>query len=99
MQFILTLLSVHANFPKMALKLIGAMVIISAYLLLGATSTAAQATDVSVFFNNKAGFDAAIAGKQSVMINFDNIATGTDITGQTISGVNFTSSPAPLLVV
>ena len=57
----------------------------------------------TAFINNLAGFNAA-AGLPPVTIDFDNIASGTDISGQTIAGIKFDlgnqpAPSAPLVVV
>jgi hypothetical protein len=55
---------------------------------------------VTTFAMDLAGFNAA-AGNPPVVVDFDSIAPGTDIGGQTIAGVSFSPSPtgAPLIVV
>jgi hypothetical protein len=53
---------------------------------------------VTVYSQNLAGFNTA-AGNPPITINFDSIASGTDISGQTISGVTFIQQGAPLIVV
>jgi len=45
-----------------------------------------------------AGFNAA-AGNPPISIDFDGISPGTDIGGATISGVTFTQTGSPLIVV
>jgi len=50
---------------------------------------------VSAFFNDVSGFDAA-AGSPPIVIDFDDIAPGTDITGTSVAGVQFdVPGPAP----
>jgi hypothetical protein len=66
-------------------------------------SIALPAKNVGLFVNDLAGFNAA-AGTPPVVVDFDNVAAGTDITGTTLSGINFDlgNSPqpfAPLIVV
>jgi hypothetical protein len=53
---------------------------------------------VTGFPKNLAGFNAA-AGDPPVAIDFDEIVSGTDITGTTISGVTFVGPGAALIVV
>ena len=59
--------------------------------------------NVGLFVNDLAGFNAA-SGTPPVVVDFDNVAAGTDITGTTLSGVTFNlgnspSPSAPLIVV
>jgi len=64
-------------------------------------SVPAQAT-TTVYDNNTnggfSGFESA-TGNLAVGISFDNIPTGTDISGTTINGIKFDSNTAPLIVV
>jgi hypothetical protein len=53
---------------------------------------------VTVYSQNLTEFNSA-AGTPPITINFDTIASGTDITGSTISGVTFLAYGAPLVVV
>jgi hypothetical protein len=53
---------------------------------------------VTTFSNDLAGFNAA-AGNPDIQIDFDAIAPGTDITGQSIAGVTFVGPGSPLIVV
>jgi hypothetical protein len=55
---------------------------------------------VTVYSQNLTGFNTA-AGSPPITIDFDTIASGTNITGNTISGVTFLApvSSAPLIVV
>lgn len=59
------------------------------------------AKSVGTFVNNLAGFNNA-AGTPPVVVDFDSIAAGTDITGSTLSGLKFDlgnqSPSAPLIV-
>lgn len=59
------------------------------------------AKSVATFVNNLAGFNNA-AGTPPVVVDFDSITAGTDITGSTLSGVKFElgnqSPSAPLIV-
>src|SRR6185295_12610553 len=69
-------------------------------LLLALLAPAAASAAVTVFPMDLAGFDAA-AGNPPVVVDFDAIAPGTDIGGQTIGGVTLSPSAtgAPLIVV
>lgn len=60
--------------------------------------TAPAHAQVTVFAQNLAGFNAA-AGNPPVSLNFDSIAPGTNITGQTINGITLLGPGAPLIVV
>ncbi len=53
---------------------------------------------VNTFEKNLAGFNAA-AGNPPISINFDSIASNTDISSSTISGVTLNQFNAPLIVV
>jgi hypothetical protein len=53
---------------------------------------------VSVYSKDLAGFNTA-AGTPPIAINFDNIATGTNINNTAIAGVTFQGPGAPLIVV
>ena len=56
---------------------------------------------MQAFYGNRAGFDAA-AGSPPVIIDFDDIAPGTDVSNAMLSGVTLrksSSSSAPLIVV
>ena len=53
---------------------------------------------VTVFPMDLVGFESA-AGGSRVVVDFDDIAPGTDITGSTINGLTFQGPGAPLLVV
>ncbi len=52
---------------------------------------------VLVFSMDQAGFNGATGSLSS--INFDSITAGTDITGQTIQGIEFQGPGSPLIVV
>ncbi len=54
--------------------------------------------NIVVFQNDLSGFNAA-AGTPAIGVNFDSIATGSNIAGNTISGITFSSSPANTLDV
>ncbi len=62
----------------------------------------AGALPTITFYNNLTEFNTA-AGSPPVVVNFDDIAPGTDITNQTINGVTFKTNlqtvSAPLIVV
>ncbi len=64
-------------------------------------STRAAPT-ISTFYGDLYGFNVA-AGFPAIVVNFDNIAPGTDITNQTIEGIKFEPNlltpSAPLIVV
>jgi hypothetical protein len=53
---------------------------------------------MNVYSKNLAGFNTA-AGNPPITIDFDGIASETDITGSTIAGVTFLGPGAPLIVV
>jgi RHS repeat-associated protein len=57
--------------------------------------------NIGFFLNNVAAFNQA-AGSPPVVVDFDNINAGTDITGTTVSGIKFDINPptqsAPLIV-
>jgi hypothetical protein len=70
--------------------------VVAATVVLTASSSAPAA--VITFAQNLAGFNAA-AGNPPISLDFDSIASGTDIGGQSISGVTFVQTGSPLIVV
>lgn len=69
----------------------------SAALAIHLCWTSAQ-SQIHVYEQDLAGFTAATGGVP-ITIDFDSIAPGTDITGQTIAGVRFLAGGAALIVV
>ena len=58
----------------------------------------AACAGVVVFSQDLSGFNAA-AGDPPIAVDFDSIAAGTDIGGQSIGGATFTATGSPLIVV
>ena len=69
----------------------------SAVIALFVAAPGASAS-ITEFPQDVGGFTAA-AKSTSVAVNFDDIAAGTDIGGQTIGGATFTAVGSPLMVV
>lgn len=54
---------------------------------------------VTAFPMDLAGFEAAASSPPPVVVDFESIAPGTDIGGQTVNGIQFVAVSAPLIVV
>lgn len=73
-------------------------ILAAACCLLGSAVGLPRASAVTIYAQNLAGFNAA-SGNAPIAINFDTIASGTNLGGQTIAGLKFIQTGSPLLVV
>ena len=71
---------------------------LTCFACVGGIIAAPLAASVTEFAQDSAGF-ALAAGSDAVTLDFDDLAPGADIDGQTIGGATFTAVGSPLMVV